>query len=349
MMHNSEFKQASVVIVTPGLANANNGNWQTAKRWAGILSPAYKVRVVQQWPDAHASDLDTVMIALHARKSHASIAAWAAARPSPNSSVAQGLMVVLTGTDIYGQLDQDLAAQDSIAKASSVLVLQDQALAKVPEVHQSKTHVFYQSTTLRKTLSKPHTRLKALMVGHLRDEKMPQTYMEAAVHLRSFKSIYLDHIGEALDPEFAEAARQTMAACPNYRWLGGVSHGEARRRIQSAHVLVHCSQMEGGAHVIMEAVCSGTPVIASRIDGNIGMLGATYPAYFELGNAVALANLLSQLEQELLHPSRQPSNKVTLYARMTQAAQTRVPLFAPAREAAELLALVEEVGGHASH
>ena len=32
--------------------------------------------------------------------------------------------------------------------------------------------------------------------------------------------------------------------------------------------------MEGGAQVILEAACSGTAVLASRIPGHVGMLGA---------------------------------------------------------------------------
>jgi glycosyltransferase involved in cell wall biosynthesis len=38
-------------------------------------------------------------------------------------------------------------------------------------------------------------------------------------------------------------------------------------------VLVHTSRMEGGAHVVIEALRSGTPVLASRIAGNLGLLG----------------------------------------------------------------------------
>jgi hypothetical protein len=39
-----------------------------------------------------------------------------------------------------------------------------------------------------------------------------------------------------------------------------------------------CSHMEGGANVIIEAVTSGVPVLASDIVGNRGMLGETTPA-----------------------------------------------------------------------
>ena len=57
------------------LADANNGNWQTAWRWRRFLSPLYPVRLVKTWPDADAAG-DAAMIALHARRSAASIAAW---------------------------------------------------------------------------------------------------------------------------------------------------------------------------------------------------------------------------------------------------------------------------------
>jgi glycosyltransferase involved in cell wall biosynthesis len=118
--------------------------------------------------------------------------------------------------------------------------------------------------------------LRALMVGHLRDETSPQTYFEAARLLTGRHDILLDHIGGALDPELGAEAEALARSCSNYLWLGALSHASTRAHIQAAHVLVHASRMEGGAHVIIEAVTSGTPVLASRIDGNVGMLGADY-------------------------------------------------------------------------
>jgi glycosyltransferase involved in cell wall biosynthesis len=127
------------------------------------------------------------------------------------------------------------------------------------------------------------------MVGHLRAEKSPATLFAAARLLAAHADIRLDHIGTALDPALGAAAQATMAACPNYRWLGGLPHEATRRHIQRAHLLLHPSRLEGGAHVIMEAVASGTPVLASAIDGNIGMLGADYRGYFPWHDAAQLA------------------------------------------------------------
>ena len=49
-----------IVLVTPALARANNGNWQTALRWAHWLRQAYRVRVTERWD---AGD-EALMIAL---------------------------------------------------------------------------------------------------------------------------------------------------------------------------------------------------------------------------------------------------------------------------------------------
>ena len=274
-----------VVIVSPALRAANNGNWQTARRWQQHLAAACFARIVTAWPDAHAGR-DVVMIALHARRSAAAIAAWSAAHPG------RGLAVVLTGTDLYRDIQTDPVAQRSLVLAQALVVLQEIGPAALPVEVRAKARVIFQSTTPRRVLPKSPHRLRAVMVGHLREEKSPETLFAAARLLAGQRDIYIDHIGEPLDPALGEAARATMAAVPNYRWLGGLPHEAVRRRIQRAHLLIHASRVEGGAHVVMEAVASGTPVLASRIDGNVGMLGPDYAGYFPWGDAGALAALI---------------------------------------------------------
>ncbi|MGB2903649.1 MAG: hypothetical protein WBB96_09555, partial [Candidatus Dechloromonas phosphoritropha] len=106
-----------VVIVSPALREANNGNWQTAWRWQRYLSPAFRTRIVREWPDAEAAD-DQVMLALHARRSAAAIAAWHARHGTHR------LAVVLTGTDLYRDIRTDAAAQASLRRAQLLVVLQ---------------------------------------------------------------------------------------------------------------------------------------------------------------------------------------------------------------------------------
>lgn len=348
-----------VVIVTPAWADANNGNWQTARRWARHLSAKHTVVLVDGWPQGRmqavgasaaglkAAQLQALasqaqaMIALHARRSAASIQAWHGHHGTP------GLAVVLTGTDLYKDLPSPepgiaQTVMGSLQAAQRLVVLQDQASLDLPAALRHKAQTVFQSTTTRRQLSKAdlgHSPLRAVMVGHLREEKDPRTLFGAAERLQLRAAgqtmprgpgIRIDHLGAALDPALGAAARATQAACPLYRWLGGCTHEQARRRIQRAHVLVHTSRVEGGAHVIMEALCSGTPVIASRVAGNVGMLGADYAGYFEVGDADGLAQALLRFQ---LDPD--------FRAALQQQAQRRATCFEPAREAQAVQSLAQ--------
>ena len=281
----------SICIISPALAAANNGNWQTAKRWQQMLSSDYHVEIMLQWDGRAVLD---AMLALHARRSADSIAQWAAKFPD------KLIVLALTGTDLYRDIAVDPLAQQSLKLAHRLIVLQDMGPKSLPAEFQSKCQVIFQSTPRRQSVTKTTQKLRALMVGHLRSEKSPETYFAAARALAHRSDIVLDHIGAPLDADLGKQARQLADEVPTYRYLGEQTHAATRARIARAHVLVHPSRMEGGAHVVMEAVMSGTPVLASRIDGNVGMLGADYDGYFPWGDAQALANLLLRCKNEPL-------------------------------------------------
>jgi hypothetical protein len=78
-----------------------------------------------------------------------------------------------------------------------------------------------------------------------------------------------------------------------------------RPAIQRAHVLVHPSALEGGAHVIMEAVRSGTPVLASRVPATSACWAPTTPATSRMATP-ALADLLLQC-RACARPRRRPA------------------------------------------
>jgi len=319
-----------VLIVSPALASANNGNWQTAWRWSQMLRPSCATTIAQGW---NGEPFD-VLLALHARRSAVSIARWAQARGV--DADAPGLGVVLTGTDLYHDIQTDAQAQASLVYARRLVVLQECGPDALPVQLRHKARVVFQSTPTQAPVDKPPRQLRAVMVGHLRDEKSPQTLFAAARLLQGQADLFIDHIGEALDADLGAQAQACATACPHYRWLGGMAHTAARRAIQRAHVLVHASRLEGGAHVIMEAVCSGTPVLASRIAGNVGMLGADYAGYFDHGDARGLADLLlrCRAEQRLNDP---------LYRQLQAQCAARAPLFDPLREQASLRELVREL------
>ncbi|MBC8057951.1 MAG: TIGR04348 family glycosyltransferase, partial [Rhizobiales bacterium] len=308
--------------VTPALADANNGNWQTASRWARMLRADYRVTLLDCWQGEPAD----ILIALHARRSARSIERWSRARP------ADPLVVVLTGTDLYGDIHADPSAQHSLDLADALVVLHERGVDDLPARYRAKAVTCIQSTTTRTTLAKTPRHLRAVMVGHLRDEKAPGTYFAAARKLAARTDILLDHVGAALDPALGAQAQALQQRCPGYRWLGALPHASTRGHIQRAHALVHTSRIEGGAHVLMEAICSGTPVLATRIAGNVGMLGSDYAGYFDPGDAAGLAALLERCRDE----------PAILDALRGQGA-ARAPLFEPARERATLRALLDDL------
>ncbi len=313
-----------VLIVSPGLAADNNGNWQTARRWAQMLRGHARTRILSHWPAPGESTDAVALLALHARRSADSIEAWTSAHPG------YGLAVVLTGTDLYHDIIDDATAQRSLALAQQLVVLQDKGPQALPPQYRKKTRVMFQSTTTRKTLPKNPKFLKAMMVGHLREVKSPQTLFQAARLLATRSDIHIDHIGVALETPLGVQARLAEADNPRYRWLGGVAHESTRWHIQRADVLVHCSRMEGGAHVVMEAVCSGTAVLASKVDGNVGMLGEDYAGYFTWGDAQGLADLLTRCRDD-----------AAFLAHLRAQCEARAPLFQPAKEQAALIDLIK--------
>jgi putative glycosyltransferase (TIGR04348 family) len=325
---------SSVVIVSPALADANNGNWRTAQRWQRLLKDTHDVRITQRWPDAHAEG-DQVMLALHARRSADAIQRWSEVRGS------HGLAVVLTGTDLYHDIAIDPQARQSLDCARLLVVLQELGPAALPDEVRAKARVVYQSTSARQPLAKAARSLTAVMVGHLRQVKNPQTLFDAARLLRDQPGIRIRHIGDGGEPELAQLARKTQGDCPHYRWLGPMPHSATRLAIQRAHVLVHTSAMEGGAHVVMEAVRSGTPVLASRVDGNVGMLGEDYAGYFDYGNAAQLALLLERCRAD--QQASVQGRSASLLDHLKSQCALRAPLFAPETEQAALRRILSEL------
>lgn len=310
-----------IIIISPALANANNGNWQTAQRWARFLRTHYRVTLAAHWEGTCCDAL----IALHARRSAHSIAAFAAACP------ALPLIVVLTGTDLYRDIGCDAEAQRSLQWATRLVVLQPAGMQELSPTWRSKTCVIYQSAPALKPIRKSARHFDVIMIGHLRDEKDPTTFMRAAAQVRSIH-VRMIHVGSALDPMLGAQAQATQAAHPRYRWLGNLPHAATRQRLKRCHLMVITSKMEGGANVIIEAITSGVPVLASDISGNRGMLGEDYEGYFPLGDSVKLAAAIDRAATD-----------AKFYARLQQQCARRKSLFVPQLEQAALLQLMNDV------
>ena len=315
-------RKPRVCIVSPAAAAANNGNWHTAARWQRFLAPVADVHTALAW----LGEPVDALIALHARRSADSIARFAQVHPGAP------LAVVLTGTDLYRDIDGDASALHSLECASHVVVLQEEGLTRLAAAVRAKARVIVQSATAVHVASRAAGPISLAAVGHLREEKDPLTLMSAARLLPDDAPIRIHHIGDSLDATLADAARRTMATCPHYRWLGGLPRTQVRRWIARSHALVHMSRIEGGANVVIEAVRSGVPVLASRIDGNVGLLGRDYGGYVEVGDAPALAQAMQRL-------AREPAYAAALTAQCA----LREPRFTPAAERRELRRLLADM------
>lgn len=270
--------------------------------------------------------LPDALIALHARRSAESIAQYRLARPQG------GLIVALTGTDVYRDIQTDLGAQQSLAMADRFVVLQPNAVEQLPEDCRPKCDVVFQSAASLAPGERYRRAFDVVQVGHLRHEKDPFTPVTALRLLPTDSHIRLVHIGTALDQHHADTMAVVLREEHRLRWLGGLSHAQTRQRIKRAHLLVIASRMEGGANVIVEAVTAGVPVIASAVGGNIGMLGDDYPGYFAFGDADACAALMQRAETD-----------AGFYKRLVSACAQRAKLFLPEREAAAIRGVVASV------
>lgn len=312
-----------VIIVSPALASANTGNWHTAFRWSRMLADHCEVRLLREWRGGEDGDAQA-LIALHARRSAPSIDAWARTRPG------RPLVVVLTGTDLYRDIRSERDAQRSLEQATHLVALQEQGPNELPAGLRDKCAVIFQSAPPLHSARKSSRRLNVVMAGHLRTEKDPLTFLRAVRRLRARDELRFEHIGHALDAALGDAARACEREHPHYRWRGGLARSATRQRIKGAHVLVNASLMEGGAQVVIEAVQSGCAVLASRIGGHVGLLGAGHPGFFEVGDDAALALLLSRAYDE-----------PQFLSRLLDHGRTRAPLFDPHEERARLLHLLD--------
>lgn len=309
-----------IVLITPAPPLTKLGNRNTAQRWASLLrQQGHRVSIQQGWVRGNAD----IMLALHARRSHPAIRAFADRYPD------RALIVALTGTDLYRDIRFDAEAQTSLILATRLIVLQEMGLAELTPELQKKTHVVYQSAKpLTRKPFKKNT-YEICVIGHLREEKDPFRCALASAHLPDESKISVHHMGRSMSDPMTQEAYALMRKLPRYHWHGELSRGEVRKRLARSRLMVISSRMEGGANVVSEALAADVPVIASRISGNIGMLGEDYEGYYPLADEQSLATLLLRTE-----------NDAQFYERLKEQCAARKILITPERESAGLAQVI---------
>ncbi len=277
-------------MVCPESRNESAGNAVTAKRWTRLLrSLGYRVSVTEEY----AGEPCRLLLALHAGKSAGSIRRFHRLHPE------LPIVVALTGTDVYRDIRRGGAPRRSLELADRLVLLQPLALEELPGAMWSKAAVIRQSVRMPWVGRAEHPRtFDVAVLAHLRGVKDPLRAAAAARFLPPESRIRIVHAGMALDPAWSKRARNETRRNPRYVWKGELPRWRAKRLLAGSRLMVLSSRLEGGANVISEASVAGVPILATRIPGTVGLLGAGYPGYFEVGDTRGLARLLTRAETD---------------------------------------------------
>jgi len=313
-----------ILIVTPAPRQSLHGNRVTAMRWAKMLrSLGHHVDLREQYSDQPCD----VFVALHARKSARAIQHFQREHPD------KPLLVALTGTDLYRDIRTNKSAQHSLELATRLLLLQPSGRDVLPKRLQAKTRVIFQSAEPPRRKPRPLQNVFEVCVsGHLRAVKDPFRTALAARRLPHDSLVRVTHVGAALSPNMEQRARAEMLRNPRYHWIGAVPRWKAMQLVARSRLLVLTSKLEGGANVISEALACAVPILSTKISGSIGLLGADYPGYFNVGDTGQLAALLLRCERD-----------AQFYRRLGDHCRERRSLVTPARERETWREIIDEV------
>jgi len=258
-----------------------------------------------------------MMVAIHAWRSASAIAKFKREFPD------RPLVLCLGGTDInqfiHTHPEKTLR---SMELADAMVGLHDLIKDITPTHLRKKLKIIYQSA---KPLSQPRRtsqrHFDVCVVGHMRDVKDPLRTALAIRDLPGESKIRVRHFGMAHNKVSADRALAEMKRNARYHWLGEVPGWKVRQEFLKTQAMVITSTAEGGANVVSEAIVAGVPVIASDIEGNVGLLGRRYGGYFHVGDERDLRSVLLRTE-----------NDPAFLAKLTRQVKALAPKFSPEQE-----------------
>lgn len=267
-----------IAVSCPFPLDSPQGNVVSARRIAELLGAG----VCHGMPEGEVD----IAILLHARRSAGVLREIRSKWPDAK------VVVVLTGTDLYRDIPAgDVDALWLLESADLLATYHEAAIADVPERFRKKARLGGKSLDIELPRARSERRENLLtVVQHLREVKDP--FLTARAAPDDYEVVT---IGRALEDDFKREARKLEAEKTNFRWLGERSRAEVLEWQMQATATVNSAAMEGGANAVIEAMFCGTPVLASRISGNVGLLGEDYPAYFDYGDRAGLRALIDKL------------------------------------------------------
>ena len=292
-------------------------------RWQNFLEKlGYAVVVSESLSGEDAA----MLIALHAYRSYSSIMAFHTQQPD------RPIVLVLTGTDLYRDMAVHSEVLHSMEMADQLIVLQSSALDSIPAHLRHKARVIYQSVQLDTPDAVMSTSFLVIVIGHLREEKDPFCIARSLPLMPLNSQIKVLHLGMAMNKQMERTAKVYSETLKRYQWVGEVSHADTLKALSQSRLMVISSRMEGGAHVVSEAIALGVPVIASDIPGNRGLLGDDYLGYYPVGDELELAVLLYRAE-----------TMPDFYSALKKQIDTRKDLVSPDREMQSIQGLMMQL------
>lgn len=288
------FRMTDVLIHSPFPRQDSQGNSATADRLEGILQDAgLVVSMEQEWYSGYESRW---MIALNARRSAGAVMEYRDACPDGR------VIVVVTGTDINhpAMLNEMSPTRQTMSDADHLVLLHEVSMQLIPSELHEKCHVIYPSVQLPCGLSHQATDdgcFEVVMAGNVRKEKNLPLAIDACELLPEDSPVVVRVYGDSSE-ELAHPMMVATAGTLPFQWKGKADHIPMLQKMAAADLLLNSSTQEGGANAICEAICLGLPVVASRISGNVGMLGDDYAGFFTSGDAPELAQLLKRCAED---------------------------------------------------
>ena len=311
-----------VCVASPYPLSELKGNTVTTERIVEILRDGGVEARGSHLFDGEESD---ILISLHAVKGAPAVFDFRERFPDGR------VVVLITGTDLYESLPagSEIGLR-ALRAADRIVVVQEAAIARLPEDVRERAVVIPASLDAIAIKASPKVPPFAIsVIGHPRPVKQPFLTIEAVARHPEWSGVEVWQIGEALDEESRRKAEEWEKKDARYRWFGGQPREEALRLCAESSLTINSSLLEGGANAVLEAMTMGVPVLASRIEGNEGLLGPDYPGYFDEGG-------LDKALQAIIE------GKVDLHGWVGQAAG-RLPLFSREAESTSWLELLSDL------
>ncbi len=288
-----------IAIAAPTELDGEIGG-DTAARWRSrLIDLGHTVDIVS----VHEGDDPTstpemdraeALIALHARQGAAAAEAWRKAHPE------RPTIIGLIGTDLHVDMPSDAATMANVAAADAVTVSHAAAAARLNALDPTwadKTHVVHRSVSEPLPSRQiPFDEFRVVVLADLHTVEDPMLAAQATTMLPPNSRVAVHHGGPATTDDWLLRASAEASSNARYVWHGELNRPATLELLASAHVLACTALAEGGTNLITEAIAMGIPIIGTRIDAHVGLLGNDHPGLFPVGDHLSLATQLDLLE-----------------------------------------------------